>query len=386
MAVTLPDYAGGSIVNLMATIQHALGGPPSVYPPLRDCPAGVLDNARSTVLLVVDGLGYDFLHTVGQGSTLHSHVYDRITSVFPSTTAAAIPVFLTGAAPQQHALTGWHIYFDEIAQCLAVLPLTTRGSAAPVAGLDPARLFTAPPLWPRLPLECALYLPAHIVDSAFNRWHGAGAQRHGYRNASQLFELLQRHIRAPGPRRFVYAYYAELDACAHHDGPDSRRLVRAFEAFDTEFAHFLRSAAGTDTAVVVTADHGFIDAPRTRLTEIDSRSAFAGLLAHPLCGERRVAYCYVAPDRTDRFEAYVAEHLGECADLHRSRDLLAAGWFGPGPAAPALAARIGDYTLVMRDRYTIKDWMPGEPRHHVRGVHGGVSAAEMMVPLIFARV
>jgi hypothetical protein len=64
--------------------------------------------------------------------------------------------------------------------------------------------------------------------------------------------------------------------------------------------------------------------------------------------------------------------------------LVLQGWFGLGPANPRLAERVGHYTLVMNDNYTIKDWIPGEQRYLTVGVHGGVSAAEMYVPLIVA--
>ena len=69
---------------------------------------------------------------------------------------------------------------------------------------------------------------------------------------------------------------------------------------------------------------------------------------------------------------------------HRSSDLIAQGWFGLGPANPRLAERVGEYTLVMKGDYTIKDWITGEQRHLTLGVHGGVSAAEMYVPLVLA--
>jgi hypothetical protein len=61
---------------------------------------------------------------------------------------------------------------------------------------------------------------------------------------------------------------------------------------------------------------------------------------------------------------------------------LAEGWFGPGPAHPKLAARIGDMALVMRDNWTIKDWLPTEQRYRLIGQHGGLSTEEMQVPLV----
>lgn len=36
----------------------------------------------------------------------------------------------------------------------------------------------------------------------------------------------------------------------------------------------------------------------------------------------------------------------------------------------------------MKDNWTIKDWLPGEQRYTMLGVHGGTSASEMRVPLI----
>ena len=106
------------------------------------------------------------------------------------------------------------------------------------------------------------------------------------------------------------------------------------------------------------------------------------MLAQPLCGERRVAYCYVRPGCHADFERYVAAKLGKHATLHRSSDLIAQNWFGPGAPHPRLAERVGDYTLVMKDSYALKDWLPNEKRHVHIGVHGGTSDDEMYVPLI----
>ena len=47
-------------------------------------------------------------------------------------------------------------------------------------------------------------------------------------------------------------------------------------------------------------------------------------------------------------------------------------------------AVVGDYVLVMREDWTLLDWMEGEQRHRQLGVHAGVSADEMLVPLVVA--
>jgi hypothetical protein len=119
---------------------------------------------------------------------------------------------------------------------------------------------------------------------------------------------------------------------------------------------------------------------------LDDHPQLAALLTRPLCGERRAAYCYVSENNRSAFEAYIEQHLAHCVDLRRSSDLINAGWFGPPPYHPRLASRVGDYTLVMKDNWTIKDWLPGEKRYAMLGVHGGISENEMTVPLIALRV
>jgi hypothetical protein len=99
-----------------------------------------------------------------------------------------------------------------------------------------------------------------------------------------------------------------------------------------------------------------------------------------LCGERRVAYCHVhdAP----LFIQKARDWLGERAEVMPSRALVDEGWFGPGAPHPRFAERIGDVALVMRGRYAVKDWTPGESRHLHIGNHGGTSEDEMLIPLI----
>jgi hypothetical protein len=125
-SILLPDYSGGSIVNLMQSIATACGSTRCDYPPLALLSAAQLARARHIVLMVVDGLGQRTLSRHAAKLHLQDHQLGSMTSVFPSTTASAITTFMTGLAPAQHGLTGWHMHLDEIDQTLAILPLTPR--------------------------------------------------------------------------------------------------------------------------------------------------------------------------------------------------------------------------------------------------------------------
>jgi len=381
-----PDYQSGSIVNLMASLSLGLGAGSQGYLPLPSLAPGRLKPYRNIVLLVIDGLGHQQLARAPSGSTLRAHLQGRITSVFPTTTATAITTFFTGLAPQQHGLTGWHTWFRELGCVLRVLQMRPRygGAALAEAGIDAARLFGHVPLFDRLRAHCHVIAPQHIARSDFNTAHRGRALLHDFLTAEQMFAHITGIVRSARERSYVYAYWPQLDAIAHAHGSGSDAAQEHLAGLDAGFARFIAGIAGSDTLVIVTADHGIIDTEPQRVIELEQHPELAETLVLPLCGEPRVAYCYVQPERAREFEGYVRRELAPYATLWPSRDLVARNFFGQGMPHPRLHERIGDYTLIMKDNYVIKDWLLAEPRYSQVGVHGGLSEQELYVPLIVA--
>ncbi len=385
--MTLPDYTGGGIVNLMRSLADTCGAPALPQAPLA-AKVSPRRTAQTYVLLVIDGLGDNHLQRARSGGTLHRHARARLTSVFPSTTASAVTTFLTGLAPRQHALTGWHMYFSEIDAITAVLPLQPRGGGA--FGVPPdalaRRLFGHPSFVDHLP-RCSLFLsPRAIAGSAFTRYHSGHAEVRGYDSLDDFFAQLGHAIRCTREPQYIYAYYPELDRLAHRHGITSRQVDDCLAAFDEGFAALLVQCAGHDAVLIACADHGFIDSPEERRIDLATHPELAALLARPLCGEQRVAYCYLKPGLQAHFDAYVQEHLAQAVTLQRAGDLITQGWFGPDTGADdaRLAARIGDRVLVLREDWTLFDRIAGEKPHRMIGQHGGLSEDEMYVPLVLA--
>jgi hypothetical protein len=373
------DYRGGGLVNLMASIVAARGGKPR-HPTLQALPPQSIEAARNVVLLIVDGLGDRFLTARGAGGELARRRRGAITSVFPSTTASAITTSYTGCTPLEHGLTGWFTYFGEAGCVCAALPFKSRGDMLSLAqrGFTPQRAYPAPPLFGGLPVRSIVVTYREIVDSEYNRRHCEGAERRAYQTVDELVDEIAAAVRCGPERKFIYAYWPEYDAVSHRFGSQSEQALARFAQIDAAFGTLVARLAGTDCALIATADHGFIDVAAEEALELPAH--FFPLLRLPLCGERRVAYCHVHNEK--EFIEEAKEWLGERADVRPSRELVDEGWFGPGMPHPRLAERIGDVALVMRGRYTVKDWMPGEPRYLHIGNHGGTSEDEMMVPLI----
>ena len=375
-----PDYVGGGFVNLIASIVEACGGAPR-HAPLAALPARELAAARNIVLLIIDGLGERYLCRQGAGGALHARRRGALTSVFPSTTASAITTSYTGWTPLEHGLTGWFTLFGEAGCVGSPLPFQRRGEKAPL-GVAPARVYRAGPLFDALERRSIVVSYRPIVDSTYNRHHCGRAERRAYDKLEGLVEETVAAVKSSPEPKFVYAYWPEFDTLSHRFGNGSPEARAQFGAIDAAFGELMARLAGTDTLVVATADHGFVDSVGADALDFTDAPGLSALLRYPLCGESRIAFCHVQEGCVPEFMERARDWLGERARVCASAELADEGWFGGGDAHPRFAERIGEVALLMHGRATVKDWTPGEPRHRHVGHHGGASEDEMLIPLI----
>jgi hypothetical protein len=374
-----PDYSGGSLVNLIASIVASRGGQ-ALHPSLRNIETTELRAARNVVLLIIDGLGDNYLVRRGAGGELARRRRAALTSVFPSTTASAITSSYTGRTPLEHGLTGWFTYFGEAGCVSAALPFKSRGDHLPLArrGVKPEQIYVSDAIFESLPAKSFVVTYKDIIDSEYNLRHCRGAERVAYETLDEMVARVESAVKSSDARKFVYAYWPVYDMVAHRHGAESPEAFEQFRKMDAAFGALLARLAGSESMVIATSDHGFIDVAPDESFELPA--SLAPMLRFPLCGERRVAYCHVHD--ASSFIRKTKDWLGERAEVLPSSELVAQGWFGPGTPHPRFPERVGDVALVMRGRFTVKDWAPGESRHLHIGNHGGTSDDEMLIPLI----
>src|SRR5438445_310461 len=126
----LPDFAGRGLANVAPTILRLLApSAPLDLPPLDTSvlPERMTAGVSTVVLIVADGLGHlqlqheieignapnlgELLDKANQGS--EEVTYSPITSVFPTTTVAALGSINSGVAPTRHGLLGYTLYLEE---------------------------------------------------------------------------------------------------------------------------------------------------------------------------------------------------------------------------------------------------------------------------------
>jgi len=376
----LPDYSHSS-VNLMASLSLSLGGGATGYEPLHNLQPETL-RGRPVILLVIDGMGAELLQRYPD-SFLARHTLDTLSAVFPSTTASAVTSFATGVATQQHAITGWHMWLRELGSVATILPFVPRhgGSAYSRAGFSPRQFIGHAPIFDSLDVPVEVLSPEWIIHSDYTRATSGSARRHGYRHFDELLQKINALV-SDGAPRFVYGYWAELDSLAHEFGANSHKVEKHLLEMDAALATFADTLRLSGALLLITADHGLIDTDAQHTLYVHEHPTIAEALTLPLCGEPRTAFCYLRPRHVLRFLDYVRNEWGHCCEIVESESLIEQGFFGRGDAHPTLSSRVGDYTLLMKENYIIRHRLPFEQPYTQIGVHGGLSRAEMQVPLI----
>jgi len=378
-----PDYNGRSIVNLVSTIQTALGSNP-LYPNLKDLDPEYLSSKKNILLIVLDGLGYQYLMEEGEGTIFNEYMKSRLTSVFPSTTASAITTFTSGVAPQEHAVTGWFMYFKEVGTASLALPFCPRFSGIPYSTNDIAveDFYNFPSIFPAFNRDCHIVTLKHLKNSSFNKYSIKDVQSHGYTSLKGFTRSIATVIKKGKKNKYIYAYWPGFDKRAHQYGINSSETLKHLKLLDRSLRNLLKHLKGTDTVCLITADHGLIDTIPERNLTMAEFPDLKDMLILPLCGEPRVPYCYVKASRKDDFRDYVEKYLPHICKLYSREEIISQGFFGLKEENPKFRDRIGDFVLLMKENYVLHDWITGETPFQFIGYHGNLTPEEMYVPLV----
>ena len=337
-------------------------------------PAKVLQ-ARQILLLVLDGLGWLQLRDRTEvAPTLTDMAGGPITTVAPSTTAAALTSISTGLPPGEHGMVGYRI--------------AVGGSSGPPHGeiLNALRWSTGNGDArrrhdPRLFQPCEMFgsqrppvvTRTQFADSGFTAAHLSDTRLFGYADRGGLVDQVLGAFAREEP--FVYAYWDDIDRTAHEFGLAERYNdeLAACDAMVAELLH--RLPAGT--AVVVTADHGQVHVGE-RLIRLPAE--VTGLVDGQ-SGEARFRWLHSRPGAASDLLAAAHQAFDHVGWVRSVDEVVSAGWLGDRVTSTA-RGRLGDVAVVARDPVAFVD--PAEASSiELIGRHGSLTADEMLVPAVF---
>ena len=385
-----PYNGAMTLIDVVRAIAHVSGVPDIALSEAGRTTARQLDGADDIVLVLADGLGSDLLDTLPRGSWLRRNTQRTILAPYPSTTPVAVSSVATGEYPARHAITGWWTHLPALGAAVTVFHHVRAADEVSLdaLGVGIRDLCPAEPLIPRMTRDAALVMPAAIVDSPFTRYMAVDAARLPYATHKEAAtRITDRIARATRPT-YTYWYTAVPDALAHEFGPGDPRVRRGLEDFDRALESLAETLArgGRDTRIIVSADHGHRAVTGARHLEVTAKDPLLPLLRCPPSGDVRTLFWHVRPGHEAAFEGAFAARFGTWFLLITAVEAEALHLFGPDALTEETRRRVGDYVSIALGgevlRYT---GGPGRDRYLAqRSHHSGLSAAEMVVPLIIA--
>jgi len=389
--VVLPDYEGFAITAVPSFIELVFGLAEGGGPLYEAIDPGRFNRV---ILLILDGLGYrKLLDLSADGGVIalkelgERGAFIPITSVFPATTAAALTAYSTGLPPAAHGIIGYRLYLRETGAITNMIRLSLVGTGndgtAIAAGLDPDKLLRGPTLYERLSSRSVAthtLLPHQIAKSGLSKllYRGSTSIHPTVSFPDMLVTARRILARAEGPT-FLTLYWPSLDGVAHVRGPGSDAYLAEALSIDSAIRRELVGRVKR-TLIIVSSDHGFVPMERSDYLPLSSLPGLDGAVLLPPVGEPRASYLYLRNGSRDRLSRE-APLLLEGGLLALTADqVIEGGLLGRGRIHPELKNRLGDLIIVSTGKAGLHH--PYPDARFLRGMHGGLTAEEMIVPLI----
>jgi Type I phosphodiesterase / nucleotide pyrophosphatase len=371
--MVVPAYQYTTLGELMPSIGAHLK-----VPDYTEDSFGLPPSARYVVVLI-DGLGWNLLRRGLMAAPFLASLLggaQPITSAVPSTTVTSLGSLGTGQPPGQHGLVGYTSRVPSTGEILNAL--TWESDLVPTAYQSKPTFF-----------ERAAKAGIAVTTVALARFQGTGLTEAALRgadfvpfsdeSAEELRIALIAEAALRGDRSVVYAYERELDHCGHVHGCSSANWLQQLARIDA-MCERLRAALPSQVTVIITGDHGMVDIPsEQRIVAEDDPALMAGLSA--LAGEGRFRQLYVDREPPRRVAERWRARLGDLAWVRTRDEAIDEGWFAA--IDDQLRERWGHVLVALRGDWAIMT--SAFPREFTLiGMHGSLTPAEMLVPLLVA--
>ncbi len=389
-----PRYDSGGFAGLPAAIQASFNGQ-KPFPQFQ----GDYDHV---ILGFVDGFGWRHFEKFGAHPFLdrftRSGSVDKLTSQFPSTTSCHTTCIHTGLNVGQSGIIEWNYYEPQLDAMIVPLLFSFSGTSErdklKATGIDPKRLYPTETVYQKLNalgVTSTIFQHREYTPSTYSSIVFDGATARGYKSLPETILNLSLALNQAQGKNYFFFYYDRIDSVSHDYGPDSAQVEAEVDMFlhVMEKQFISRPFAKGRTLFLMTADHG--------QSEIDPATTVYLNLAFPGIekaiktnrkgellvpgGSCRDLFLYIKDEQLDETQALLAKGLAGKADVVKTDELIAQGYFGPEISA-AFRAHVGNLVILAYRHESVWWYEKGKFEQNYYGHHGGLTPQEMEIPLL----
>ena len=335
---------------------------------------------KNVILFVLDGMGEHILNQISKNGYFNKNKIDCVTSVYPSTTTAALTSYYSGRAPYETGWIAWSQYFKEYGRTIDMFSHNESYMGEPL----------------HEPIKDVFCADMHY-ESVFERIENVNlnvktfelgpeyAERRGNRRvvANNIDELILnvRDICTLSGEKFIMAYCDNPDGILHKYGTGSIE-AKDFVLDAQEKIKALKESLDDDSVIIISADHGHKNIEKS-YSIIDFPELWECFLMPPTF-ESRVLNFYIKPNMKELFEERFNNIFGkEFWLINRTEFLNERKFLGTGKKHHKIDDFIGDYIAMSVASSMIRlETFLTEGKPVKKSTHCGLTKEEMEVPVI----
>lgn len=353
----------------------------------------------AVVLVLVDAFGWRFFERFQDAPFLKriakNGTIEKLTTQFPSTTAAHVTTIHTGLPVGVSGVYEWYYYEPELDAIIAPLLFSFAGSQyreeLKSTGIHPPLILPRSILYPELKkmgVKSHVFGMREYTPSTYSSVVMAGASLRSYKTLSEsLINLGLLLEKKTGPV-YAHLYFDKIDALCHEYGPTAPQTEAEIETFllimEYYFERIFRS--GKRILFLMTADHGAMEVdPRTTIY-LNTAPQFKGIeeflesnrkgrLLVP-AGSARDMFLYIKESRLEEAREFLAQRLEGKADVVQTAALIEEGYFGPD-ISPRFRERLGNLVILPYRQESVWWYEKDKFEQRFYGHHGGLTPEEM---------
>ena len=334
---------------------------------------------RNIVFIILDGLGMHNLKHIDSDGYLSNNIIDCVTSVYPSTTTAAITTYYSGKSPYETGFIAWSQYFKEYGREVDMLSQKESyfkydfSDASIDVFKEILNYESVFEMIEKNNIDVKAYeiMPTYAVKRSKRSLRAD--------NTDELMEDIELICGTKG-NNFMIAYTDNSDGLFHQFGTDSVEAKEFVLDIQSKIKN-LREKLGEDTLLLISADHGHKNIDKTY--SLLDYPEILECLYMPINFESRCVNFYVKDNMKKEFEERFNNVFANDFYLITKEEFLDRKFLGDGKKHPKIDDFLGNYlalstgsSIIQIDNYFFKG------KGKKKSTHCGLSKEEMEVPLI----
>lgn len=343
----------------------------------------ILNNKyKNVVFIILDGMGEHILEKVSPTGYFRKKEIDCITSVYPSTTTAALTTYYSGKPPYETGWIAWSQYFKEYGRDIDML---SHRESYTSRDLKNARInvFDTIVKYKSVFEQIEEALPnikAYEITPSYSDKRAKRSIRAD--SIDEIIMNIETLCKNPD-EKFILAYCDNPDGLLHKFGTDSEEVKEFIENIERKIEDMCKNLT-EDTVVIISADHGHKDI--NKAYSILDYPEIQKCLILPPSLESRVVTFWVKEDMKEEFVKNFNKNFENDFWLMTKEEFLEKNMLGFGKKHPKIDDFIGNYiALSISDSIIKLETYLTEGKKIKKSTHCGLTKEEMEVPVIIIK-